>query len=104
MTASAGAPVNDAKWACINWNNARSEVRRLQMRFAKAVKENKWGKVKSLQYLLSHSFYAKLPAVKRITSNKGKKTPGIDGVLGKAQEPDYKLLTVCLDVAISHCH
>jgi RNA-directed DNA polymerase len=81
MTASAGAPIHDVKWTRINWDLARSEVRRLQRRIAKATKENQWGKVKSLQYLLSMSFYAKLLAVKRVTSNKGKKTPGIDGVL-----------------------
>ena len=51
------------------------------MRIAKAVKENRWNRVKALQHLLTRSFYAKLLAVKRVTSNKGKKTPGIDGVL-----------------------
>jgi len=83
MTASAGAPINDVKWAKINWDHARSEVRRLQMHIAKATMQSNWGKVKSLQHLLSSSFYAKLLAVKRVTSNKGKKTPGIDGVLWK---------------------
>ena len=70
MTAtSAGAPVDDAKeWSSIDWNYARRQVRRLQMRIAKAVKENKWNKVKTLQYLLTRSFYAKLLAVKRVTS------------------------------------
>jgi len=81
---SAGAPVNDAKkWSCIDWNYARRQVRRLQMRIAKAVKEDKWNKVKALQYLLTRSFYAKLLAVKRVTTNKGKNTPGVDGVLWK---------------------
>jgi len=81
MTASAGAPVDSAKkWASIDWNKARAEVRRLQMRIAKAVKEERWGRVKALQYLLTHSFYAKALAVKRVTSNKGKKTPGVEGV------------------------
>ena len=78
----AGALINDAKnWKSIDWNYARREVRRLQVRIAKAVKENRWNKVKVLQYLISRSFYAKLLAVKRVTSNKGKKTPGVDGVL-----------------------
>ena len=82
ISASAGAPIDDAKkWAHIDWDTAHREVRRLQMRIAKAVKENRWGKVKALQYLLTHSFYAKLLAIKRVTSNKGKKTPGVDGVL-----------------------
>jgi len=40
-------------------------------------------KVFALQHLLTSSFYAKALAVKRVTSNKGKKTPGVDGVLWK---------------------
>jgi hypothetical protein len=74
----AGALIDDAKkWKSIAWKYIRRQVRRLQVRIAKAVKENRWNKVKSLQYLISRSFYAKLLAVKRVTSNKGKKTPGI---------------------------
>ena len=81
-TASAGAPIDDAaKWSGIDWDHARGEVRRLQMRIAKAVREGRWGKVRVLQRMLERSFYAKLLAVKRVTSNKGKKTPGVDGVL-----------------------
>jgi RNA-directed DNA polymerase len=38
------------------------------MRIAEAVKEGKYGKVKSLQWLLTHSFAAKFLAVKRVTS------------------------------------
>ncbi|WP_035275559.1 reverse transcriptase N-terminal domain-containing protein [Desulfogranum japonicum] len=54
-------------------------MKRLQMRTAKAVVERKWNKVKALQWLLTHSMSAKLLAVKRVSSNKGAKTPGIDG-------------------------
>jgi len=42
-------------------------------------KEKKWNLVNRLRYLLTHSFYAKLLAVKRVTQNKGKRTAGIDG-------------------------
>ena len=73
---SAGALIDDAKkWKSIDWKHARRQVRRLQVRIAKAVEENRWNKVKVLQYLISRSFYAKLLAVKRVTSNKGKKDP-----------------------------
>jgi len=64
-----GAPAGDIKWHTIHWNVAQCHVRRLQMRIAKAVKEGNHSKVKSLQWLLTHSFYAKLLAVKRVTSN-----------------------------------
>ena len=75
------APTN--KWESIDWKRARRKVRRLQMRIAKAVKEKRWNKVKALQYLLTRSLYAKQLAVKRVTSNKGRNTPGVDGVLWK---------------------
>jgi RNA-directed DNA polymerase len=82
-----GAPIGgNIKWHDIDWKSAGSDVRRLQMRIAKAVKEKKHGKVKSLQWLLTHSFNAKLLAVKRVTSNKGKNTPGVDGILWKGNK------------------
>ena len=65
----------------VNWRKVNRNVRRLQARIVKAVEEGRWGKVKALQWLLTHSFYAKALAVKRVTSNKGKKTPGVNGVL-----------------------
>ncbi len=74
---------HDVCWRSIDWKKARREVRRLQMRIAKVVKEGKHGKLKSLQWLLTHSFYAKALAVKRVTSNQGKNTPGVDGILWK---------------------
>jgi len=87
----AGALIDDArKWISIDWNHARRQVRRLQVRIAKAVKENRWNKVRSLQYLISRSFYARLLAVKRVTSNKGKKTPGVDGVLWKGARAKWR--------------
>ena len=91
MTASAGAPVNRTeRWSAVNWDKAHREVRRLQMRIAKAVEENKTGKVKALQYMLSRSFYAKLLAVKRVTTNKGRKTPGVDGVLWQGARAKWR--------------
>lgn len=68
------------QWDTINWKQVESEVNRLQTRIAKATKERKFNTVKRLQYLLTHSFSAKVLAVKRVTTNKGKRTAGIDGV------------------------
>lgn len=92
MTAQKAGALQDGpgNWQSIDWKLAQRHVRRLQMRIAKAVKENRWNKVRSLQYLLTHSFYAKLLAVKRVTSNKGKKTPGVDGVLWKGVRAKWR--------------
>ena len=79
-----GASVSPAaEWNSIDWRKAKAEVKRLQMRIAKAVEEGRWGRAKALQHILTHSFHAKALAVRRVTSNKGKKTPGVDGVVWK---------------------
>jgi len=69
------------KWDLIDWKKVEQEVNRLQVRIAKASINKKQNEVKRLQYLLTHSFYAKSLAVKKVTTNKGKNTSGIDGKL-----------------------
>ena len=65
-------------WGAIDWQKALAYVKKLQVRIVKAQKEGHYSKVKSLQWLLTHSFYAKALAVKRVTSNQGKRTSGVD--------------------------
>ena len=45
----------EVPWHAIDWAKAHRAVRRLQMRIAKAMRERRWGKVKALQWLLTHS-------------------------------------------------
>lgn len=75
----AGAP-NDLKagWHSINWQDCHLEVKKLQNRIVKAIQENRWNKAKALQRLLTHSFSGKALAIKRVTENQGKNTPGVD--------------------------
>lgn len=68
----------EAQWKSIDWKKAEAEVNRLQARIAKATQEEKWNTVKRLQYLLTHSYYAKALAVRKVTTNKGKNTSGVD--------------------------
>jgi len=83
----AGAPSGrEVDWQAIAWQDIRHNVYRLQLRIAKAVEESRWGKVRALQRLLACSFSAKALAVKRVVTNQGKKTPGIDGILWKKKE------------------
>jgi RNA-directed DNA polymerase len=75
------ASSDSAQWQSIDWKRVESSVLKLQMRIAKATREGKHGKAKALQWILAHSRSAKLLAVKRVSQNKGSKTPGIDGVI-----------------------
>jgi len=69
----------EMQWHQIDWSSAHHNVRRLQARIVKATKQGRWGKVKALQWLLTHSLSGKAIAVKQVTENQGKKTPGVDG-------------------------
>ena len=68
-------------WHTIDWYAVHRTVRRLQARMVQAVQAGRWGKVRALQHLLTHSFSGKALAVRRVTENDGKKTPGVDGII-----------------------
>jgi len=76
----------DLHWHTINWRAVHESVRRLQARIVKATQEQRWGKVRALQHLLTHSFSGKALAVRRVTENQGKKTPGVDKVVWDTPE------------------
>lgn len=61
-------------WSKIDWDKCERFVQKLQARIVKAQREGRNNKVKALQWMLTHSFYAKALAVKRVTTNKGKST------------------------------
>lgn len=67
-------------WHTIPWAQANQHVRRLQTRIAKAAEVEDWRRVTRLQKLLVRSITAKAVAVRRVTENQGRKTPGVDGV------------------------
>ncbi|ASV34495.1 hypothetical protein GWK90_06960 [Candidatus Hamiltonella defensa] len=89
-TLAAGAPSHrQMGWHDINWAKCHQEVRRLQARIVKATREGRYGKISSLQYLLTHSFSGKALAVRRVTENQGKNTPGVDGKLWSTPETKF---------------
>ncbi|NPE32136.1 group II intron reverse transcriptase/maturase, partial [Methanococcoides sp. SA1] len=73
--------MQQSNWNLINWKTVEMHVNRIQVRITKAVINGNWNLVKRLSYLLTHSFYAKLLAVRKVIQNKGKRTAGIDGEL-----------------------
>lgn len=81
---------HDFAWKSIDWKKCEAQVKKLQERIVKAGKEGRHGKVQSLQWTLTHSFAAKAIAVKRVTTNEGKKTPGVDGVLWSTDKAKYE--------------
>lgn len=84
--------VNASCWDEIDFALARACVKKLQMRIAKAVMSEEWGKVKSLQWTLAHSFYAKALAVKEVTENAGGHTAGVDHEIWDTPKAKHKAI------------
>lgn len=80
-------------WEAIDWQKALAYVKKLQVRIVKAQKEGHYSKVKSLQWLMTHSFYAKALAVKRVTSNQGKRTSGVDHELWLTPQAKFNAIS-----------
>lgn len=79
-------------WHQIEWGQVHKTVRRLQKRIVEAQKQGRYGKVKALQHLLTRSFSAKALAVKRVTQNHGRRTPGVDKVIWDSAAKKAKAL------------
>jgi RNA-directed DNA polymerase len=89
MTATrvAGATSHETlEGQALDWHAITRTVRRLQARIVKATQARRCCKVKALQHLLTHSFSAKALAIRRVTENPGKRTPGVDRVLWPTPE------------------
>ncbi|MDE0032372.1 MAG: reverse transcriptase N-terminal domain-containing protein, partial [Deltaproteobacteria bacterium] len=93
MTMTGAASDGEVDWHSIDWPQVHHTVRRLQTRIAKAARERRWNKVKTLQWLLTHSLHGKMLAVKRVTENQGRRTPGVDGVTWSTPESKSKAVT-----------
>lgn len=82
MNTKVCAPPNSiCCWEEINFNKAEKYVKKLQKRIAVAYANDNHDVVMYLQHTLIHSFYAKALAIKYVSTNRGKNTPGVDGIV-----------------------
>lgn len=77
-------------WTSLDWAGIHQTVRRLQTRIAKAIREGDWRGAKRLQKLLTRTTSAKALAVRRVTENQGRRTPGVDGETWSAPDSKWK--------------
>lgn len=82
-----------AGWHAIDWRACHARVRKLQLRIAEATRQQQWRRVRELQRILTRSFSGKAVAVRRVTENTGKRTPGVDGKTWST--PDEKWKGMC---------
>ena len=85
-SATDAEPEPYSTWDSVPWEKAETHVSKLQTRIARATKEGRVEDARKAQRQLVASFDAKLLAVRTVTTNKGRNTPGVDGVLWKTPQ------------------
>src|SRR5215469_3484916 len=80
-------------WRDTDWSACHRRVRSLQVRIVKAWQEGRRRRVKALQRMLTRSLSGKALAVKRVTENQGKRTPGVDGETWNTPEKKAEALS-----------
>ncbi len=89
----AASPDKPTDWHSIDWKLVARFVGKAQMSIAQAKKERDQRKVSRLQRSLVRSWQAKAWAVRKVTTNVGKRTSGIDRELWDT--PEAKWAAVC---------
>jgi len=69
------------KWKGINWADCHKAVRNIQLAIVTEYKLGNFSEVRRLQEKLVRSFAARALAVRKIQSNRGGRTAGVDGVV-----------------------
>ena len=92
VTAGCASETKWTNWHSINWKKVRRGVKSLQRRIVKAVETKHFHKAKVLLFLLARSFYGKLLAILRVTTNQGSKTCGVDNVLWNTPARQWKAI------------
>jgi RNA-directed DNA polymerase len=66
------------RWEDIDWLKVEAFINKAQTRIAKATAKGNKKLARELQRMLTHSYYAKLWAIRKVTQSQGKRTAGID--------------------------
>lgn len=77
----------------IDWKQCFKNLEKLQFDILDAHRQGNIQQVLQKQNELTRSFSARALAVRKVTSNKGKNTPGIDKILLKSKQDKYNMIT-----------
>jgi RNA-directed DNA polymerase len=79
--ATAGAGLRPRwHWHQSNWRRAHRNGHRVPIRIVQAAQEGKRRTVWAVHHMLTRAWSGRAVAVKRVTTNRGKRTPGVDHV------------------------
>lgn len=86
------------EWSNINWQEARKDLAALQFKILKAYQEEDCNKVLIAQHTLVRSFAARCLAVRKVSTNQGKDTVGIDGKTYKTNKEKFEAVQALKDL------
>lgn len=88
------------KWHSINWKKVNIYVTNLQKSLVVAYKNNDKKLLFSLQEKLMMSFEGRALAVRRIVSNSGRNTPGLDKIVWKGPSAKYQAIKQLREILV----
>lgn len=88
-------------WHEINWRTVYVKVNTLQKELVVAYKNKDWEKVHFLQNKIMISFEARALAVRKVTVNSGKKTPGLDKIVWKTPKIKFQATKQLREILVS---
>lgn len=83
-------------WHDIDWTNVQKKVLQQQVKIGVAYRNGNFGLVAQLQNNLVRSWEARALAVRTITTNDGKNTPGIDNIIWDTPEAKFAAIPALL--------
>lgn len=86
-------------WHKINWKKAEDKIKDLQEKIVIATVNKDFKKVYLIQWMIISSFEGKALAVRRVITNKGGKTPGVDEIVWNKPSDYWKAILTLTEVA-----
>jgi RNA-directed DNA polymerase len=88
-----GAEGTELAWNLMPWDFIEKSIRKLRQRIFRAIREERWNDARNLMKLMLRSYFNLLSSVRRVSqTNKGKKTPGVDGELALTPQARMSLV------------
>jgi RNA-directed DNA polymerase len=81
------------QWHDINWQHVNKFVSNIQYKMVVAYRKGNLNEVYNLQYRVIMSYEGRALAVRKVSSNKGNKTPGVDKILWNSPSKKLKAIS-----------
>lgn len=83
----------------IDWKQCVDNLSQLQYEILRAYRANDMKRVQRIQTQLTRSFSARALAVRKVTSNSGRNTPGVDGIIWNQPEQKFSAINDLKDLS-----